>query len=379
MMKGKLIRLTAHDKTLGLLKGQINYISGEFDVILAANDTGSLKTLAENEGVDFRAVAMKREISLLSDLKSLFALIRLFRREKPDIVHANTPKGALLGMAAAKLAGVKHRLYNVNGLRFETTAGNLRRLLITMEKIACACATKIIPQSNGVAEVLRKEKITKKPLKVIHNGSGNGVDIARFDPADPETAEKARSLKGDHSTVTFVFMGRLVKDKGINELVGAFSRLTKEGVDARLFLLGRYEDNLDPIKKEIREEIERNDRIVECGFQKDIRPWLRASDVFVLPSYREGFPNVVLEALAMGLPCVVSDVNGAPDAVKEGLNGIIVPKKDEEALYQAMKKMAADGSLRAEMGENARPYVAERFNRPDVWRETLRMYRELDA
>ena len=378
-MKGKLIRLTAHDKTLGLLKGQINYISGEFDVILVANDTGSLKTLAENEGVDFRAVAMKREISLLSDLKSLFALIRLFRREKPDIVHANTPKGALLGMAAAKLAGVKHRLYNVNGLRFETTAGNLRRLLITMEKIACACATKVIPQSNGVAEVLRKEKITKKPLKVIHNGSGNGVDIARFDPADPEIAEKALGLKGDHSAVTFVFVGRLVKDKGINELVGAFSRLTKEGVDGRLFLLGNYEDNLDPIKKETREEIERNDRIVECGYQKDIRPWLRASDVFVLPSYREGFPNVVLEALAMGLPCVVSDVNGAPDAVKEGLNGIIVPKKDEEALYKAMKKMTADGSLRAEMGENARPYVAERFNRPDVWRETLRMYRELDA
>jgi glycosyltransferase involved in cell wall biosynthesis len=373
----KLIRLTAHSCTLGLLKGQLGYLQKEMDVILVAKDLGDLPVLAAQEGTEYRDVNMQREISPVKDLKSLWTLIRLFRKEKPDIVHANTPKGALLGLLAAWITRVPHRIYNVNGLRFETATGNFRRLLIMMERVACACANKVIPQSNGVADVLRREHVTNKPLKVILNGSGNGVDILRFNPEDPEVIAKAAEIRGDFKGVAYVFMGRLVGDKGVNELVEAFERLHQEHPDTLLHLLGHLETKLDPLKPETLQEIEANEAIIAEGQQKDVRPYLKASDVMVHPSYREGFPNVVLEAAAMGLPCIASDVNGAVDAIQDGMNGFVVPKRDAEALYQAMKRLYEDADLRHQMAERARPFIASHFNRPDVWKATLEMYRNL--
>lgn len=369
--------MTAHSQTLGLLKGQLSFLQNFMDVILVAKDTGNLRQLAESEGVQYRDIDMRREISPINDLKSLYRLIRLFRKERPDIVHANTPKGALLGLLAARITRVPHGIYNVNGLRFETATGNFRRLLISMEKIACACATKVIPQSNGVAEVLRKESITKKPLKVILNGSGNGVDVNYFDPVRQDIKVKASKIRDGFDGVVFVFVGRLVGDKGVNELVKAFDRLSKEIPNSRLYLIGGREEKLDPIKNEISIIISENHRITEFGRQSDIRPYLAASDIFVLPSYREGFPNVVLEASAMGLPCIVSDVNGATDAIQDGVNGIIIPKRASDALYEAMRKLATDKKLRKQMANKARQRVIERFNRPDVWQATLEMYQSL--
>ena len=377
MKRRKLIRMTAHSITLGLIKGQIGYLAKEMDVILVAKDVGNLKSLAESEGVDYRDIDMRREISPINDIRSLVRLIRLFRKERPDIVHANTPKGALLGLLAAWITRVPHRIYNVNGLRFETATGALRRLLIFMEKIACACANKVIPQSNGVADVVRREHITKKPLKVLHNGSGNGVDITHFDPELPEVIKKAKEIRGDFSGLSFVFVGRLVGDKGVNELVVAFDRLSKEFSDLRLFLVGPKEEKLDPLKPETLQMIENNPRISAVGKQSDVRPYLTASDIFVLPSYREGFPNVVLEASAMGLPCIVSDVNGATDAIQDGINGLIVAKRDTETLYKAMRKLVDNKNQRESMASVARNIVSERFNRYDVWQATLDMYHNL--
>lgn len=373
----KLIRITTHSQTLNLLKGQIGFLAKEMDIVLVAKDTGNLKQLAATEGVDYRDIDMHREISPLNDLKSLFRLIKLFTREKPDIVHANTPKGALLGLLAAKLTGVRDRIYNVNGLRFETATGNFRKLLIFMEKIACRCATKVIPQSNGVAEVVRREHITKKPLDVILNGSGNGVDTDWFDPCSKELLEIASEVKGDFKGVTFLFIGRLVGDKGVNELIEAFTRLKSQYSDVRLFLVGAREDKLDPLNRETIAKIEEDRDIIEFGHQKDVRPFLLSSDIFVLPSYREGFPNVVLEASAMGLPCIVSEVNGATDAIVNDYNGVIIPKQDSEALYEAMKKLYLDGGLREQMANRARSFVKDRFNRKDVWKATLEMYNSL--
>lgn len=376
--KKKLIRLTAHSQTLGLLKGQIGFIGKKYEVVLVAKDTGNLKELAKQEGVRFRDVDMHREISIKNDLKSLFSLFKLFKKEQPHIVHANTPKGALLGLLAAKLSGVKHRIYNVNGLRFETASGKFRKLLIIMEKLACACATKVIPQSNGVAEVLRKEKITKKPLKVILNGSGNGVDIDFFNPEDKSVKLKAKEIKGDFSGISFVFIGRLVGDKGVNELIEAFDELNKLYSNIRLYLVGGKEQNLDPLAKKTIEMINENPNILAVGSQNDVRPYLSASNIFVLPSYREGFPNVVLEAQAMGLPVIVTEVNGATDVIKDGVNGFVIPKKNSHLLYNAMKRMLDDNNLRKEMASKSRKIVSEKFNRPDVWKATLDMYHSLE-
>lgn len=377
MTRKKLIRITAHSQTLGLLKGQLGFLQKYMDVILVAKDTGNLRTLAESEGVQCRDIDMHREISPLNDLKSLFRLIRLFREERPDIVHANTPKGALLGLLAARLTGVPTRIYNVNGLRFETATGNCRRLLIAMEKLACACASKVIPQSNGVAEVVRREHITKKPLKVIRYGSGNGVDIEYFNPELDEIKTSAAAVRGDWNGIAFVFVGRLVGDKGVNELVEAFDRLCRERNDVRLHLVGPREEQFDPLTPATVQLIANNDRIIEHGRQPDVRPFLAASDVFILPSYREGFPNVVLEAGAMGLPCIVSSVNGATDAIRDGVNGLIIPKRDNDALYTAMSRLATEEDTRQSMASLARSMVKESFNRPDVWQATLEMYQSL--
>lgn len=373
----KLLRMTTHSVTLSLIKGQIGYLAKEMDVILVAKDVGDLKSLAEGEGVEYRDVDMRREISPINDLKSLYRLIKLFRKERPDIVHANTPKGSLLGLLAAWITRVPHRIYNVNGLRFETATGNFRRLLIFMEKIACACANKVIPQSNGVAEIVLRENITKKPLKVLHNGSGNGVDIAFFDPELPEVKTKAKKIRGAFSGLSYVFVGRMVGDKGVNELVKAFDKLSKENNDVKLYLVGDKEEQLDPLRPETLYTIENNPNILAVGKQSNVRPYLAASDIFVLPSYREGFPNVVLEASAMGLPCIVSDVNGATDAIQNGINGLIIPKGDDNALYEAMKKLYFDNNLCQNMANVSRSIVKERFNQQDVWKATLEMYRNL--
>lgn len=377
MKRKKLIRMTAHSVTLGLIKGQIGFLAKEMDIILVAKDVGNLKSLAEHEGVDYRDVNIRREISPINDLKSLYRLIRLFLKEHPDIVHANTPKGALLGLLAAWITRVPHRIYNVNGLRFETTTGNLRKLLIFMERLTCACATKVIPQSNGVAEVVRREHITNKLFKVLHNGSGNGVDIEYFNPELPDIVSKANDIRGNFNGLSFVFVGRLVGDKGVNELVEAFDRLSKEYFDVRLHLIGPREEKLDPISERTSTFIDANENIIEHGSQPDVRPFLAASDVFILPSYREGFPNVVLEASAMGLPCIVSDVNGATDAIKTGINGLVIPKRDSDSLYEAMRRLYKDEMLRKDMSDVVRPMVIKRFNRYDVWQATLDMYRGL--
>ncbi len=368
--------MTAHSVTLGLLKGQIGFLGKHFNVVLVAKDTGNLHNLAEEEGVEYRDIDMHREISIGSDFISLLKLYRLFKRERPDIVHANTPKGALLGLLAARMAHVPHRIYNVNGLRFETTTGFLRRLLITMEKMACACATKVIPQSHGVAEVVRRERITSKPLNVILNGSGNGVDTLRFNPELSDIKKEAFNLRDNWEGTDFVFVGRIVGDKGVNELVEAFSRLSAKYPDVRLHLVGPEEPGLDPLLPTTTEKIRKNPRIIIHGRQNDVRPFLGASDVFVLPSYREGFPNVVLEAGAMSLPVIVTDVNGATDVVKSGENGYVIPKYNVDALYDKMERLHTHPEERKYMAAKARPIIIARFSQPDVWKATLDMYLE---
>lgn len=378
MRRKKLIRLTAHSKTLDLLKGQIKFLSKEMDVILVASDTGNLREFAYTEGVQFRDVKMKREIDLLQDIKSLVSLIKLFLKEKPDIVHANTPKGALLGLLAARICNVPNRIYNVNGLRFETATGNFRRLLIMMEKIACFCANKVIPQSRGVAEILRKEHITSKELNIIRYGSGNGVDTFYFSPNLPDVKSSTEIIKKQFKGVSYIFIGRLVGDKGVNELVEAFEKLNHLYPDTQLHLIGERETRMDALQKETSDKIVSNSSIIEHGRQSDVRPYLNASDIFVLPSYREGFPNVLLEAMSMGLPCIVSNVNGATDAIDNMDSGLIIPKKDSQSLFKAMELLYIDASLRAKFSIRSRKKVAELFERRDVWNGILDMYNSLD-
>lgn len=380
MERFKILRLITSSGSYGLLAGQLCFLKHHgYEIIGVSGAPVELSEKAsKSEGIRTIVVPdLVRPISISHDIKALFELIRVLRKEQPDIVHANTPKGSLLGMMAAWWSRVPHRIYTVTGLRFETATGLFRWLLKTMERITCACATKVIPEGEGVKKTLIWEQITKKPLQKIHNGNINGIDLEYFSriPEIQTTAQELRDQIG--GDFIFVFVGRIVRDKGIIELVDAFERLNQEHPSSRLLLVGSTEPELDPLPEPTSKKIESNPNIYQAGWQTDVRPWLVASDAFAFGSYREGFPNVVLQAGAMGLPSVVTDINGCNEIIIEGENGYIVPKQDSDALYEGMKKLYEDRTKTKEMSEVAREMIATRYKQEDVWQATLEMYQSL--
>lgn len=347
-----------------------------YEVVAVSSPGSALREIEEREGVRTVAVPMERHISPLKDLKSLFRLIQVFRREKPTMVHSMTPKAGLLSMMAAWFCRVPVRVHTFTGLVFPTATGLTQKILIFTDRITCACATHIVPEGEGVKNDLINYHITNKPLKVLGHGNVRGIDLAHYNPELLEVqAEAAKIRKPD--TFTFVFVGRLVRDKGINELIAAFERLKKEYPNIRLLLVGRQEPELDPLKPETIAKINNNKCIEAVGQQSDVRPWLAASDVFVFPSYREGFPNVVIEAGAMGLPSIVTDINGSREIIIEGKNGSIIQPRDAEAIYYAMKCMITKPDKAKKMGTNARPLISSRFEQSYVRRCLKDFYKEL--
>lgn len=381
--KLKLIRITTADISLDLvLKGQLHFLQEHFDVVAVASDTGKLKSVGERERVRVINLPMHREISLVNDFRSLIVLYRLIKKEKPYIVHANTPKGSLLGMIAAWMARVPHRIYTVTGLRYQGASGLLRFILKSMERITCFFANQVIPEGEGVKQCLKNDYITRKPLAVIHHGNINGKDTSYF------SQEKAVEVMGTREEVrkkldiqpndfVFVSVGRIVKDKGMNELADSMRKLIEDEHYCKLLLVGNMESHLDPLKPDAEDFFLHNESVRWVGHQSDIRPYLLAADALVFPSYREGFPNVVLEAGSMGLASIVTDINGCNEIIRNGHNGIIIPPKNSEALYQAMFDFVNAPTNVKQMGGNARNLVIQKYEQKDVWNALLRMYEGL--
>lgn len=347
-----------------------------FEVVAVSSPGEDLDEVKTREGVKIYAVPMERRISPFRDLRSLWRMIRVFRKEKPDIVHSTSPKAGLLSMIAAKICGVPTRINTFTGLIFPTSTGLKKQILILTDKLTCACATHIIPEGEGVKSDLEKNKITKKPLKVLGHGNIKGIDLIYFDPNLPDVKAKAEKIRKD-GVFTFVFIGRLVRDKGINELIKAFKTLNKIHPTTRLILVGGFEQKLDPLDPETISEINNNPAIEAVGVQRDVRPWLLASDCFVFPSYREGFPNVVIEAGAMELPSIVTDINGSREIISHGKNGLIIPSRDGFALLTAMERFLKESELAQELSRNARTMVADRFEQSFVHRCQRDYYKDL--
>lgn len=343
-----------------------------YEVVALSSPGEALDEIREREKVRTIAVAMQRHISPVNDLRSLWKLIRVFRREKPDMVHSMTPKAGLLCMMAAWICRVPLRIHTFTGLVFPTSTGLKRKILMATDWLTCACATHVIPEGEGVKNDLVTNRITRKPLRVLGYGNVRGIDLNRFDPENPEVIKAAEEIRNQNA-LTFIFIGRLVGDKGIPELVNAFSRLNKELPDTRLLLVGREEPQLDPLDSSTLKEISDNPAIEAIGQKSDVRPWLLASDIFILPSHREGCPNVVIEAGAMGLPSIVTDINGSREIIHNGENGLIVPSKNADALYEAMKQLAETPEDIRAMAANARPMIASRFEQSFV-RQCLKDY-----
>ena len=374
----KIIRSTTVAESLGFCRGLLRELREKdgYEVVAVSSPDWRLDEVAEREGVRTVAVPMERHISPLKDLKSLINLVRAFRKERPTMVHSMTPKAGLLSMMAAWLTRVPVRVHTFTGLVFPTAKGLTRKILILTDRITCACATHVIPEGEGVKNDLTNYRITKKPLKVLGHGNVRGIDLEHYNPELPEVKAEAAKIRKD-GVFTFVFVGRLVGDKGINELVGAFERLHKEYPATRLLLVGPEESNLDPLKPETLAKIKETPSIEAVGSQPDVRPWFVAADVLVFPSYREGFPNVVIEAGAMGLPSIVTDINGSREIIIEGRNGIIIPARDEDALYQAMKQMVDNPDQLKSMAFEARPLIASRYEQSYVRRCLKEYYKEI--
>lgn len=360
-----IIRACTVSQSVGFYIGMIPDLREQgYEVISVSSDGPELQHVRD-AGADVITVEMQRHISPLKDIKSLWQMIRVFRMEKPAMVHSMTPKAGLICMLAAWLTRVPVRVHTFTGLVFPTSTGLKRCILMATDWLTCACATHIIPEGEGVKRDLHNNGITKKPIKVLGHGNCRGIDLNRFDPEDTEVMEAAKTLRRKDK-FTFITIGRIVGDKGINELVEAFTKLNKELPDSCLLLVGPYEPDLDPIKPETIRQIEENPTIEAVGSQKDVRPWLVASDCHVLASYREGFPNVVIEAGAMGLPQIVTNINGANEIIIEGQSGTIIPSKNTKALYDAMKRMATDASWRESLAVNARSLIASRYEQSYV-------------
>ena len=379
----KLIRTSTIAMSLDLLlKGQLSFLSRHYEVVAVSGDDEHLERVKERERVRTHGLSMARQISPIQDLISLVKLYLFFRKEKPHIVHSITPKAGLLSMIAARLAGVPIRMHTFTGLIFPTSTGLKRKILIWMDRLLCRMATHIYPEGNGVRNDLIQFGITNKPLKILGNGNVNGIDLAFFDPdlytADDRLATRGKIGIGERDFV-FVFVGRLVTDKGISELVGAFDRLAAEIGNVSLLLVGPRESDLTPLPDATEAIINRHSRIFTTGFQNDIRSYLYAADVFVFPSYREGFPNVVLQAGAMGLPSIVTDINGSNEIVEDGRNGVIVPPRNADALRKAMSDLAGDADAVGRMRMHAREMIASRFSQEHVWEALLTEYSRLDA
>lgn len=361
-------------------RGLLRELSDEYEVAALSSPEPELEEVARREEVRSFGISMRRGIAPIHDLAALFRILSLFRRERPQMVHSITPKAGLLSMMAARIAGVPVRVHTFTGLMFPSSRGFRRRLLMTTDRITCSCATHVIAEGEGVRGDLLKYGITRKNVRVLGYGNLRGVDMEYYSRT-AEVAERASALRASLGVsdggFVFVYAGRVVRDKGIDELAEAFCRLRSEGADVHLLLAGRMESG-DPVSPRTEEIIASNEAIrFTARWVDDVRPWYAAADALVFPSHREGFPNAVLEAGAMELPSIVTDINGSREIIRDGETGIVIAAGDAEALYEAMKRMAGNRGRAAAMGIEARKAVAERWEQSFVRAKLKEFYREI--
>ena len=374
----KFFITTTIPTTLNFFRGYLRFLSDRFNVCAISSKPEELQQIGEREGVSTHCIPMVRPIALLRDAVCLFKFIFFFLKERPYVVHGNTPKASMLSMVAAWVTRVPVRIYMCHGLRYQGTQGKMRKLLMWMEKLTCACATEVICVSNGVRDTFAADGICNlNKSVVIGAGSATGLDVEHFHPEVVEHNVLRTELGLSQDDFVFIFVGRIVTDKGINELVSAFNRLSEEYPQTHLVLIGNEELEQNPITADSRSIIHSNKRIHAIGRRTDVRPYLKDADAFVFPSYREGFGMVLIEANAMGTPAISSDIIGCNEIILEGENGTLIPSKNEEALYVKMKEWVEHPEEVKRMSDSCRKSIVDRFNRTDVWKLYLNEYLRL--
>ena len=376
----KLIRITTVPISIEkLLENQPKYFSKFFDITIVSSDKSELEKLGKKQGVKTFCLPLTRKITPFKDIIAIFKLYFFLKRENPKIVHSHTPKAGFVGMTASFFAGVPIRMHTVAGLPLMERKFIKKKVLIFIEKLTYLFATNVYSNSKKLMEfILSKKFCSKRKIKTLANGSSNGIDIKYFSDnisliSKNKLLDTLKILKNDF---VFCYVGRVVKDKGINELVSAFNELNLKNKNCKLIIVGNIENETDPISKSNMGIIKKNKNILLTGFKNDVRPYLSIANCFVFPSYREGFPNVLMQAGAMDLPCIATNINGCNEIIKDNINGFLIPPKNIDALVKAMQKIM-DKKLIIKLSKNCRLMVKEKYDQKYFWKKLLIEYNNL--
>lgn len=363
------------------LRGQVDFlVKHGFEVILVSGPGEEISMLAKKENARLFTIHFTKRITPLTDFFQLLKIMRLIRRERPDIVNAGNPKSGFLIMLACRLTGYNNTVFTLHGLLSDTKKGLLRRLITSAEKMSCSMASQVIVVSPTLKTHAQKRNILP-PGKgmVIKKGSANGIDLHLF-PGKAAVAAASGQLRDTlglkKENMVLGFVGRLSKDKGIDILFEAFNALAKDHPSLRMVIAGPIiEENL--FSRQWLHQLYHDERIIYAGKLYDITPFYGIMDMLVLPSLREGFPNVLIEAAAMEVPVIASDIPGCKDAVSEGVNGELFEKGNTAALVKILEKFIADDRQRQQYGMNGRKFVSAHFSNGEIWEGQLKLYESM--
>lgn len=370
----KIIQGVTSYLTVVFIKDQVEFLRNNgYEVNVVCNRDFE----SPYEGLAVKLIPFEREISPFRDLKALFRLGRYLNREKPDIIHFSTPKAGLLGMIAGFLCRTKTRIYMIRGLRLETATGNKKHILLATEKIACAFSTHVMVISDSMEHEVIRMNLTKKDKIVrIGKGSSNGIDLDRFDPEniDENHLTELRQTLGLHDRDFIIgYAGRLTRDKGIDDLIESFHILYEANPDLKLLLIGNFESS-DPLKQENSDTIHQHPNIIHVPYTDGMDHYYSLMNLFILPTYREGFSNVSMEAQSMGVPVVTFDSTGASDTIEHGKTGLITESRSVDGLVKAIDGLMQNDTKRKEMAGSSRQFIADNFDRHLMHQKLLGFY-----
>ncbi|MCF2503368.1 glycosyltransferase family 4 protein [Dyadobacter sp. CY107] len=380
MNKIKLLRITTETYSLRiLLKGQLRYMSENgMDVYMSSTPDKHVADMEESQKARFYPLHLSRELTPFKDLIALYNTIRLIRKIKPQIVHTHSPKAGIIGMLAAYICNVPLKMHTVAGLPLMEVTGPKRKLLNFVESLTYWCADWVLPNSQELKQFILDNNLSsdKSKVSVLGNGSSNGIDLEYFS-VNPILLAESRDFREQHGIgehdIVLAFMGRLANYKGVNELVKAFQILQQHHNNLKLILIGAPED-LNPLDEATDSEIVNNKSIIAVGHQNDVRKFLVSSNIFVFPSYREGFPQALLQASAIGIPCIATNINGCNEMIEDGKTGILIQPKSVEAIVEACEKLIENRQASERMGMLAQQFVLRNFEQQQLWKAIHSFY-----